>query len=264
MVSHERGKTASASARELTRGPEAPSPRHRPDFTSEGGRRGDGAPGRRGRLCGKARGRSVQKTSPSRTRLDEARPKTRPDEARPISALRKSSDSQAACIRSALFTICSSEISLTLAPKLSHTRSSRRFACAAEKPNVLKARARSRNLVDGLTSESTVTFGSTAVDPASRMRTCTSGTVFNFFNMDQKSAEFAPAETSSCALSRVNRCYSSSSPPPPCVVPKLDENRRRGPDAFERIDQPQGFEARGTEPCQMSFTIAKKRLGKEY
>ncbi len=73
----------------------------------------------------------------------------------------------AACIRSTLFTICSSEISLSLAPKLSHTRSSRRFACAAEKPNVLKARARSRNLVDDLTSESTVTFGSTPVDVAS-------------------------------------------------------------------------------------------------
>ncbi len=131
----------------------------------------------------------------SRTRLDEARLRTRLDEARSISALRKSSDSQAACIRSAVFTICSSEISLTLAPRLSHTRSSRRFACAAENPNVLKARARFRNLVDDLTSESTVTFESTAVDPASRVRTCTSGTEFNIFIIDQKSADFSPAET---------------------------------------------------------------------
>ncbi len=43
----EERKIASALARELTRGPGAPSRRHRPDFTSEGRRRHDGAPGRR-------------------------------------------------------------------------------------------------------------------------------------------------------------------------------------------------------------------------
>ncbi len=91
-------------------------------------------------------------------------------------------------MRSARFTICSSEISLALAPKLSHTRSSRRFACAAEKPNVFKASTRSRNLVDDLTSGSTVTLGSTAVDVASDVTTRPSGktvgTEFNSFNLD--------------------------------------------------------------------------------
>ena len=114
------------------------------------------------------------------------------------------SDSQAARIRSALFTICSSDVSLTLAPKLSHTRSSRRFASAAEKPNVFKASTRSRNLVDDLTSGSTVTLGSTAVDVAAvdvasdvttRPSGKTVGTEFNSFKLDQKSVDFSPAAT---------------------------------------------------------------------
>ncbi len=61
-------KTASASARELTRGPGAPPRRHRPDFTSEGRRRRDGAPGPRGSFGGekKERGGSGRKTSPEK------------------------------------------------------------------------------------------------------------------------------------------------------------------------------------------------------
>ncbi len=57
-----RGKIASASARELTRGPGAPPRRRRPDFTGEGRRRRDGAPGRRGSSGGNARKTRERKT----------------------------------------------------------------------------------------------------------------------------------------------------------------------------------------------------------
>ena len=57
-----------------------------------------------------------------------------------------------------------------LAPMLSHTRSSRLFAWAAEKPNDLKAATRSWNLSEPLTEKSTamdselLTRKSTAMD----------------------------------------------------------------------------------------------------